>query len=254
VVALAIVIRWRRGNRTLQWVTENTDLNPADVTGSSRAPFSPSLAWKADGETKKESHHPEAKEVPAVILGADGNVYEHHEQDEEGGSEHPMTMRPNRWKGARFRTLAVWPPTEEFKGTASVLAVIGAGLAVAMISASFSERARTASSIVLGCVGSLLVVDYFRDKLVSQIRYIVLGTAAFIVGWIAYSPLNGIHLEVVHVLVASICGGSVVIGYECVKRLRQRVKTTGRKVSNDVLISIGCALIAVAAVIAISPL
>ena len=189
-----------------------------------------------------------------MILGADGSVDAHHEQDEEGGSKHSKTMRPSRWKSERFRIIAVWPPTEDLKGTASVLAVIGAGLAVAIISASFSERARTASSIVLGCVGSLLVVDYFRDKLASQIRYIVLGTAAFIVGWVSYPPLNGIHLEVVHVLVASICGGSVVVGYECVKRRRQPAKTTERASPSDALVSLGCVFIAVAAVIAISPL
>ncbi len=189
-----------------------------------------------------------------MILDADGNVEDHHEEDKETCSEHLKTMRLAWGRGVRFRTLAAWPPTEEFKATVSILFIILTGLLVAIVSASLSERARTVSSIVLGCVGSLLVVDYFRDKLVSQIRYIVLGTAAFIVGWVAYPPLNGIHLEVVHILAASTCGGSVVIGYEYVKRRRQPAKTTERASPSDALVSLGCVFIAVAAVIAISPL
>lgn len=189
-----------------------------------------------------------------MILGTDGNVGGHYEQDEEGGREHSRTMRLSRRKDARFRYLAVWPPTKEFKATASVLAVIGAGFAVALISASFSERTRTVFSIVLGCVGSLLVVDYFRDKFVSQVGYIVLGTTAFIVGYVSYPPLKFIHPWVVHLLAASICGTSILVIYDYVKRHCQPVKTTTRAISSDALISLGCALIAVAAVMAVSPL
>jgi hypothetical protein len=226
------------------------------MSRSRRAPLAPGVAGKADDESEKESHHPVAEEVPAVILGADGNVVRDHKKDEEDGREHPKTMRLTWGRSVRFRTLAAWPPTKEFKATASVLGTIGVGLVVAIVSASFSGRARTVSSIVFACVGSLLVVDYFRDKFVSQVRYIVLGTTAFIVGWVAYPPLNGIHLQVVHVLAASICGGSVVIGYECVKRRRRdkRTEKAEKENSSDKLISLGCALIAVAAVIAISPL
>ena len=116
------------------------------------------------------------------------------------------------------------------------------------------------SSIVLGSFGGLLVVDSFRVKLVSHIRYIVLGTTAFIVGRVFYPLFDGIHQWPVHDLAAATCGGIVIGTYECAKRLHrraaQRVKAgaSKRKISDDVLISIGCVLIAVAAVIAVSPL
>lgn len=188
-----------------------------------------------------------------MVLGANGDIADYHESDKQDGREHSKIMRLTRWADMPFRPL--WARlTEDFKGTATVLATIGVGLAVAHVSAPFSERARTVSSIVLGCFGSLLVVDSFRDKLVSQIRYIVLGTTALIVGVVSYPPLSAIHQGLVHHLAAGACGGTVVFAYECVKRLRRQVegRESEKEVSSDMLISVGCALIAIAAVIAIS--
>lgn len=226
---------------------------------SRRTPPTPSLAGKADDENEKETNHPGTEEIPVAVFGADGNEICDHEEYEEDGREHSKTMRLAHWFGTPFRALRA-RLTKEFIATANVFGIIGVGFVVSHISASFSERTRTVSSIALGSFGGLLVVDNFRVKLVSHIRYIVLGTTAFIVGRVFYPLFDGIHQWPVHDLAAATCGGIVIGAYECAKRLHRRAERQGKaraskwKVSDDMLISIGCALIAGAAVIAVSPL
>jgi hypothetical protein len=225
------------------------------VSKSRRAPLTPSLAGKRDSEnneSQKKKDDPSTEERPSVILSANGNKDEHQQKDKEGG-RHFITMRLSRWTSDRFRLL--WRLlTKDFIGTATVLVIIVAGIILANIAASFSARVHTVSSIVLGCVGSLLVVDYFRERLVSQFQYIVLATTATLVGCVSYAHLNGLHPGILHLVVATLCGSIVVVGYECVQRLHESPKRKPREISSDVLVWLGCLFIAGAAVIAISPL
>lgn len=223
------------------------------MSRSRRAPFTPGFAGKDEEEDENTSHHPGAEEVPAVALSADGDGEDHREKEEENAAEHSKSVRLPRPTGASF-SAPVLKPTRDIKAFASVIAAIIVMVLAAKASASLSERTRTVFSIVLGSMGSLLVVDYLRDKLASQMRYCVLGVMAFILGSFSYLHLNGLHPRVVHLLVASLCGSSVVFGYEGAQRLHKWPKGTRKVVSDDALIAFGCWLIAIAAVMAISPL
>jgi hypothetical protein len=223
------------------------------VPRSRRTPLPPSLAGKTEDENENASHHPGAEGVPTVTLTADRDGEDHSEGEEDETAKHSVSVRFALWLNGSFRAL-VLQPTREIKGFASVAVIIISMVLAAKASASLPERARSVSSIVLSSGGSLLVVDYFRDKLAERVRDCLLVVMTLVVGTFSYARFNRLHPWLVHLLVASVCGALVVFGYEIARRLHKWPKAPRIDISDRAIIVFGCWLIAIAAVLAINPL
>ncbi|HTZ86501.1 MAG TPA: hypothetical protein VMB05_07520 [Solirubrobacteraceae bacterium] len=150
-------------------------------------------------------------------------------------------------------------PTDDFRGTLNVILIIAAGLATAYIAAHLlSEELRTGGSAFLGAVGSLLVVDQFRARVSVQLKYWILMALVLIVAWLSYPIFDGFHSEFWQSATAGTCGWLVLVVFEFIQRKREEDKSSPETAAasklNQALISLGCAFIAVGALIAINPL
>jgi multisubunit Na+/H+ antiporter MnhB subunit len=176
---------------------------------------------------------------------------------------------------AAFRQLML-EPTDDFRGTLNVLIAIFIGLGVAWMAGHVSEEVRTGASALFGAAGSLLVVNEFRARLKTQLKYWLLVALVLAIAWLSYPAFSFLRSKFWQSFAAVVCGWLILLVFEFWQRRRAPAEEPAHEPSdepaeepaeepsdepeqashrpNDALVSFGCVLIALGTVIAINPL